>query len=110
MDTSIIDRVAAALIPTEYDRAMTITRARDDYDFALAEADRTKAVLQDAIQRLDKAPNILALTEYIVATREYGQALIYLADDETALHLATMTPDMAVKLREHIEVAETFEG
>lgn len=105
---SNIDNVAAALIPDVHDEAAVITRARDGFDLAMAETDRAQGVFLAAIERMDELPDTQVLAEYIVATRDYGQALQHLADAETALHLATLDPDLAAKLRAHIEAAETF--
>lgn len=107
MNTNTINRVAQALIPAASDEAMAITRARDSHDLALDEITRSQVKFLYA--QANPPRDTQALAEYIVAVQDYGEALVWLADAETALHLAMMTPDLVADLQERLEPFEIFE-
>lgn len=109
-DMADVNRVVAALIPAETDEEMTITRTRSAWLIAHAETLRAEAALEDAATERETDGSETVVARYIFSMKQYGDALLMMAETETDVHLAAMTPDEAEDLERSLESLEILEG
>ena len=105
-----IDRVVAALIPGETDEEMAITRCRNIWHVAHAEAIRAEVVFKDVAAERSRDRSNEVLVRYVNAMRDLSHALLWMAAAETDVNLAALPPAEAADLQARLEEFETLEG
>ena len=118
-DMGDVDRVVSALMPPEVftamihretDEGMTIASAESAWYVAHAEKYRAELMMDGAETLLEMQTDIKAKAYHIHSMRDYGHALLSMAEAELDLHLAAMTPKMAAELEARLEFLELLEG